>query len=435
MDQSIGDLGPVTIAWSSPYPGGRRAVWGSSLFGVFKAAQDSTGGYRVVGRFQDPPIVPLPSGAYTVLDCNGHFFQPKGLEVRRFEDRWPGLAASPLVLANRFTLPQSAAADDAIVGLSLTFDGMLALATEQGVVAVLSRDFSRFRAVTLDAGESISNSIAVSEDGGIFVVTSKRVYRVQWTGTELTQSADAGAWAVDYDPGPDPPAPGRLGPGSGTTPTLMGTGDEDRFVVIADGRELMHILLLWRDAIPPDWEPLAPGKDRRIAAEVPITFGNPGIQRSVTEQSLTVYGYDAMAASNGYNWPFSGDLLRQAVILFSGLPFIQPLGIEKFRWDPTTRTLSSVWSNPSVSVPNGIPCMSSATGLAYCWTASRGQWALSGIDWETGVEVFRRPLGSAAQFNSVYAATEVGPGGTIGSGSLGGPVFLQPRALPIRAGR
>ena len=39
----------------------------------------------------------------------------------------------------------------------------------------------------------------------------------------------------------------------------MGSGDDDRLVVITDGQPLMHLVFLWRDAIPEDWvgEPLA----------------------------------------------------------------------------------------------------------------------------------------------------------------------------------
>ena len=67
----------------------------------------------------------------------------------------------------------------------------------------------------------------------------------------------------------DVPSPIRLGPGSGSTPSLMGTkADDDRFVVITDGQALMHLVLFWRDEVPDDWEPIAPGKDPRIACEI-----------------------------------------------------------------------------------------------------------------------------------------------------------------------
>ena len=42
---------------------------------------------------------------------------------------------------------------------------------------------------------------------------------------------------TDTETGEDVSGP-RLGPGSGSTPTLMGTGGQDRFVVITDGQPL-----------------------------------------------------------------------------------------------------------------------------------------------------------------------------------------------------
>ena len=68
----------------------------------------------------------------------------------------------------------------------------------------------------------------------------------------------------------------------------MGTGNEDRFVVITDARPLMHLLLIWRDEIPEGWEPLRQGIDRRIAAEIPITFGVENETSSISEQSVLV---------------------------------------------------------------------------------------------------------------------------------------------------
>jgi hypothetical protein len=119
----------------------------------------------------------------------------------------------------------------------------------------------------------------VTRRAEIYVVTSRKMYRVQWTGTELSTDEAKGGWIADYETGGDQSGI-RLGNGSGTTPTLMGTGSQDRFVAITDGSELMNIVLFWRDEIPVDWHQIPGTKDRRIAAQVPVRFGDPEAKHS-----------------------------------------------------------------------------------------------------------------------------------------------------------
>ena len=161
-------------------------------------------------------------------------------------------------------------------------------------------------------------------------------------------------------------------------PTLLGTGTGDKLIAIADGQTFMHVNLFWRSDIPADWTGLV-GHDLRLAAEAPITFGDPTATRSATEQSLTGRDYDVMAVSNAYGAPYDTQGGKLAVFN-SGNPDIAPHGAEKFRWDPATRTIASVWTNTTVSCPNGIPSMSTATGYAYCWGARNGFWGLEGLD-------------------------------------------------------
>src|SRR4029453_4553800 len=78
----------------------------------------------------------------------------------------------------------------------------------------------------------------------------------------------------------------RIGPGSGSSPTLMGTARaDDKLVVVTDGRQVMHLIMMWRDEIPKDWQPIAPGMDPRIVCEVPVGFGDPNIPKTQTGQS------------------------------------------------------------------------------------------------------------------------------------------------------
>ena len=369
----------ITLAYGPAYPDGSFPVWGSAVFGVFKAVQRPSG-FR---KIDETTIIPDLSGglvnalssAYALADIDGNFFAAGQRVIRRFHDAVAGDPSSKMAPATTFTIPESALAPgDVVAGMNLTYDGHLVLISKRGSILALNRDFTDLQSVALPGGEAVSNSIATDEDGGIYVVTEHTMHRVQWTGTNLSLDATDGAWSVAYDGGPEIPAPGRIGTGSGTTPTLLGSGSNDKLVAIADGQDLMHINVFWRGPIPVDWAGL-PGHDRRFAADLPITFGDPEATRSVTEQSLTGSGYDLMAVSNAYGPPFDratsdSQLTTLFARLFSGVAAVAPHGAQKFSWNPATNTLESAWSNTTVSCPNGIPSMSTATGWQRSTAAS-----------------------------------------------------------------
>jgi len=443
LDGLFGSPGLITIAFSGPYPDGTRVIWGSSQLDVFKA--DTRGGtLSIIDRVlkEDLDLFSVDaaiSGAYTLVDREGTFFVPRFDKIYAYGDRVPRDPASKIEVQDIYVIPEEHihGEDDLIVGLNITSDGMLAIATKRGTVGVVSRSFDRAHYLHLggsarftgledgvgeEEGEEISNSIACDETGGIFVVTSRRMYRVQWTGYELTTDEDKGGWSALYETGEDVSGP-RLGPGSGSTPTLMGSDDQDRFVVITDGQELMHLVLLWRDEIPADWARIPGTRDRRIAAQAPVTFGDPGTTQSLSEQSVCVRGYGALVVNNQMKISIDSSLLS---ILLSNIPSIAPYGAEKFAWDPKARELKSSWVNRAISLPNGIPAMSAATNLIYDIGQRSGAWTMEALDWKTGESVFHYPIGEKLRYNSAYAATEIGPGGSLFSGTIFGMIRLRP---------
>lgn len=427
IETANGTLGAVMVIFSNPDANGHRVAWTSSLTEIVKfdiapdglsvldtMPRESTGGTAV-------------SGAYALMDRDGVFFAPKGATLFAYTDAIQGDLRSKIKLRDSFDLPAQALSgtDDSIVGMNLMYDGYLAFATAQGTVGVIKRDFTDLHYLKLGAGEEISNSIAVDELGGIYVVTSAHMFRVQWTGTNLTLEPSEGAWTSTYDIGPMVPVSGRLGVGSGATPTLMGKAGQDTFVAITDGASLMKIVLFWRDEIPQEFQPIAPGKDRRIAAEVPITFGDAGRETSISEQSLLVRGFGVLAVNNDYgDLP---DLPGPSEIGLTNLPRYAPKGVEKFVWDPAQRKLARAWANAEVSCPNGIPTMSAATGLAYCVGARNGAWTFEALDWHTGASAFSIALGARPEFNSAYGAAEIGPDGMLYSGALRGTYRVSTR--------
>lgn len=422
-----GSTGLITIAVSGEYPDGRRAIWCGSTTEIVKCVDDSTG-FRILSRIpkEDVNLVDVistesaKSGAYTFVDRDNIFFSPRGIKIYAYGDKEPGNLESPVSLLLSFSIPSSvSSADDQIVGMNLTYDGYIAFATAAGVVGVVDRNFTDFKYINLN-NEEISNSIACDEDGGIYVVTAKKMYRVQWTGSELTTNENQGGWEASYETGSGV-AGIRLGAGSGSTPTLMGYGNQDKLVVLTDGQDLMHIVLMWRDKIPSDWQQIPGTLDRRIAAQVPVTFGNPSATKSLSEQSPCVRDYGVLIVNNelkGSSGNTVGDLL------LSGNPANSPRGAEKFIWDPKTREIKSAWVNRDISWPNGIPCMSAPSNLAYCVGQHNGVWNFSALDWTTGRLIFRYPLNNNLNFNSAYASTQVGIGRSLYSGTLFGLVGM-----------
>jgi hypothetical protein len=452
MERFFGSL--LDQQWGKP-----RVHWGSTFGAVYKLRDN-----KIVDRLEKPSGISLDnlgtatSGAYTVVDRTNTFFTVDGVTVLAYRDKNPKDINSGIQLRSAFTLPASSLRGDAktdpIVGMSLLWDGRIAVATKLGTVAVLNRNFSDFWSIKLGnqqdpAGEEVSNSIAADEKGGIYVVTEKAMYRVQWTGFALTTAEHEGGWRAEYEAG-EGQAAGRLGKGSGSTPSLMGgPADKDRFVVITDGQELAHLVLFWRDEIPNDWEQIPGTKSRRIAAQVPITFGDAQRQQTVSEQSVLVRGYGAVVVSNDYrntldlnaeSTPLISDFLNNnpalltlqngLVVTLSQLPSVQPWGVHKFQWVPGAGVrgqgeLRTAWVNRDVSCPNGIPTMSASSNMFYCIGAMFGAWTLEGLDWGTGQRKFSKFIGFSPIYNSFYAGTQIDENGRIISGTTLGVMQLD----------
>jgi hypothetical protein len=352
----------------------------------------------------------------------------------------------------------------------MTYDGYIAFATERGVVGTIPHQprkmrKANLRTINLNQGrcgaadedlETVSNSIAADERGGIYVVTSERMRRIDHrAGPNRLRSR----WSAPYDAGSDV-SEIRLGAGSGSTPSLMGTGrGQDRFVVITDGQDLMHVDLFWRNKVPRDWKGLGEGRPRRQACEYPVRFGDPDATTSLSEQSVAVSGYGTLHVNNALDYDFADGLppilLNALAALRGGDPAAAPSGAERIDWNPRRRECESVWANSKVSIPNGIPSISRGSDSAYGIRQRDGVWGVAGLNWANGRSRFFVPasgqkcsrdvfqiladagvlafledalaeLPNSCQ-NSNYAATEIGPGGSIWTGTFFGATIYEPR--------
>ena len=267
-----------------------------------------------------------------------------------------------------------------IIGLGMTYDGYLAAAAP-GAAVVLDREFNVKDYVTF-GGEAVDNSICIDEKGGIYVVTSKRMFRLAWTGEKLSTKEADGAGESPYEAmDPDKAmAMGALSRGSGTTPTLMGFGDDpDKLVLIADAAEEgTHLVAFWRETIPDDFVQKPGTLSRRIADQIRID-----ISKLTIEPSPNALGYGAAVINGSYPAPLSSPGAPNGFT--AGVTRPAPLGVQKFIWNTKTRKFENAWINKEVDNSDVmVPVVSAATGLLYCASKSNGDYEYVGLDWETG---------------------------------------------------
>ena len=108
------------------------------------------------------------------------------------------------------------AVDDKLFSALPDWSGRLWFISQQGVVGTIDPASGAVR--TLDLGEQITNSFAVDESGGVYIVSDAALYRFDATPA----ACPAVTWREVY-PNSGIHKPGQSGPGSGTTPDVMGS--------------------------------------------------------------------------------------------------------------------------------------------------------------------------------------------------------------------
>ncbi|MEH6569341.1 MAG: hypothetical protein V7709_09710 [Halioglobus sp.] len=328
----------------------------------------------------------MPSGAYAVFDKEGYHYASYDLQhlVKSFDNNQVNEPLLPVKHAN--IVEQLPLADqegiEKILGLSMTYDGYI-VAAANGAVIVANRDLEVVD-YKLFPGEHVENSIAVDEDNGIYVVTSVNMHKLVWTGESISQESADGAWSTGYDVMPEGEAlsMGAASHGSGTTPALMGFGDdEDKLVIISDGNpDNAQIVAFWRDEIPTEFKQKAGTKSRRIADQIPFT-----LSKTTVEASPTVYGYGVLVVNSTYPepGPISLDLISNAFL--AGTTRKAPTGIQKYEWQTATNRFVESWAIAEVDNTDWMPpAVSSANGLVYIANKQNDTYEYFAADWITG---------------------------------------------------
>jgi hypothetical protein len=307
---------------------------------------------------------------------------------------------------------------------NVTYDGKVIVGTNRSIT-VFDRSFEGPQhTVEFGPDESVSNSIAVDDKNGIYVASDTTMRKLVWTGTKLSMDEADGAWSSPYDFGREPPSV-KLGKGTGSTPTLMGFGDDpDRLVVITDGADRMKIVAFWRDQIPSDSQQKSGTKSRRIAGQFQITCGlSPQPEFIQSEQSCVVKGYGAFVVNNIRPQGHKDKLID----VFAGGPvFDPPAGAERVEWNPRTREWRSVWTRKDVVGTSMVPSMSSVSEIAFVNGYSKKDgWEVTGMDWNTGETVHRTIFGQDNLGNGAYATIQFLENGDVLFNSVGGATRVK----------
>jgi hypothetical protein len=459
-------VGPGAIIGfiSGAYGDGRRVLWVNGVNGLYKLdaetyeilqvlprpqaetytqawaddliarldADNGDGALRAAGEVM-MPLTSL-SGVYIAIGSNNWLYAAESDgSVTAYGDAIEGDPASPIVVKARIAAPEGVTGP--MVGMNITYDGWLVMASETGTVMAVSMDLQQSRTVRLHYADTddvssdnpgmgwVRNSFAIDDEGGIYIVSRNHMHKVVWTGDRLSTDEADGAWSEPYRNGG--------GNGSGATPTLMGYGpNEDHLVVITDGDDVMNLTLFWRDAIPGDWRQLPNAPSRRIAGLARATMGDPDLTAVQSEQSVAVAGYGALVVNNTpRNPPLVLPEAYRLGLLSGPLgsnPRFQPFGVQRFEWDPQSRTLYTAWENAEVSSPNGVPWISIGSNQVYFIGARDNQWTVEALDWTTGQSTFHWVIGGQA-YNSTFAPIVVDERGRIFYGTAFTRVRIEPQ--------
>jgi outer membrane protein assembly factor BamB len=392
-------LDPETLDVLADYPLPPRPA--SSLSHPFTAF--GGGGYFYLDN-HDRVVVPTSDGHIDVIAETGTADAPALTLKRRYDvSKYVG--------------------DSVILSVLPDWAGRLWFVTDSGVVGVVNPRTGTPRAMKLPNDESIGNSVAVDETGGVFVVSDHALYRFDGGRAGRPKIT----WRKRYNAGTRQ-KPGQSQFGSGTTPTVIRRGSR-HYVAITDNADpRMHVLVYRADRS---------GPGRRPLCSMPVFRRG----RSATDNSLIAFGR-AIIVENNYGYtgpqqtPPSASPTRNS-------PTTVP-GVTRIDVDYAHGGCRTAWRNTRIRVPTSVSKVSAATGLVYVYehpaadevhyssaqppTGPEDPWYLTALDARNGHRVWSVLTGVGLGYNNNYAPITFGPEGTAYVGVLGGLVAVRDRA-------
>lgn len=312
-------------------------------------------------------------GAYGYLDANSHAVVGIGQSVQRWDP-----ATTPMTQLQNVDLAGDLAAGEALAAVSVSYDGFIFFAGDMGTFGVLPESLASGTIDTVTfPGESISNGFTVDEEGGIYLVSSQKLRRLAWNGSALSV-----AWEYAVGEPYTTPRPGRLGTGSGTTPSLI----MDDMVTITDDEQSMNLRVV-RRGLDADL-----GGAPREVCNVPVFDGD-----ATTDNAIVVAGRTLIVEQNleGHS------------------------GVARF--DVSDTGCRRTWVAEDVHAPSCVPTLSVPSKLVYVFTQTPDEdWGLTALEVDTGRVRFTEIVGNGIAFDNRYAAMTIGPDERVYVGLISG---------------
>ncbi len=401
-----------------------RAYGKSSAVGMTVSTMDA----YMKSMFGDNYSGRMGNGVYTLVDNKNVLYANYNGSILGITLKDPNHPEAGIKIKYRLDDPvtkiQGTSSSARVFGLNMTYDGHLIVSFTNGIAVVdrkLTLGTKSF--YPFGAGERVTNSICVDENNGMYVVSNTLMRKLVWTGTTISDQASDGAWSSTYDTSSEVAPIVRFDNGSGSTPTLMGFGDDtDKLVVVTDGAKVMNLVAFWRDAIPS-------GFTNRIAGQIKVTCGFDTLPEWIqSEQSTVVKGYGAFVVNN---IPETVDSELKAAnkplqVALLGPAYPGPRGVERFQWDTTAHSWSSVWGRSDVSSSSMIPIHSESGNMALIsGYRPDGGWEVLGMDWDTGDTVHWTILGNKNFANGSYAILQVLKNGDLVINGVSGAIRVH----------
>ena len=364
-----------------------------------------------LAHFDMPPRQPGPggigTGVFTDFSGGGYFYLDERDRVvaPTYTRHIYVIAQTPepgFRLERDYDLSSVLARDDKIISVLPDWTGRLWVASTKGVVATLDPGTGAVKAHA--TGEPNGNSFSVDEDGGVYIVTDKALYRFG-AGPD---GAPVVVWREEYE-NDGTRKSGQSQAGSGTTPTVMGR----HHVAITDNADPINVLVYRRAQAV---------RGPRLVCRHPVFEKGAGS----TDQSLIATDRSIVAENNhGYSGP--------AATQNGGTT---TPGLDRVDLDADGEGCHRVWRSREAA-PSVVPKLSLAAGLVYTYTKDKVEgrddadaWYFTAIDFRTGRTVYKFLAGEGLGYNNNYAPVTLGPDGSAYVGVLGGLVRVADAAPP-----
>ncbi len=379
----------------------------------------------------ETPQMSIANGNYVLCDRDNYVYSNAGKILARYRLTNPNDPSAGITLDAQMDMTPHMFGAYTLVGVSMTYDGYLVVASQNGIASVDRALTTVVDSRPLPDGQVLTNSLSIDEQGGVYVASNSRepggkgvIQKLICKNGKFSDKVEDGAWQASYDGGPFAPAI-KMGHGTGSTPTLMGFGDEeDKLVVITDGAQRMKLVAFWRDVIPED-AVVVDAKNPRMAGVFEVSCGLPaGTEWIQSEQSVVAGGYDAFVVNNIH----TADVPHQDKIvgvLAIGPLIESPMGVECVHWNTKANKWESKWSRGDISSISMIPAVSTASEMVFVNGYYADGWDVQGLDWKTGATRHRILFGKNNRGNGAYAILQYFPNGDLLFNSVSGPFRVK----------